>query len=260
MKIRHQVTFVCTAAAAACGLVIAPAPSASAAPCPDVEVVFARGTGEPAGVGEVGQAFVDSLRAKAGSRSIEQYGVDYAATLDFPRAVDGINDASAHVQATAANCPTTKFVLGGYSQGAAVAGFVTSAVVPPGAVAYDGTGPMPPAIADHVAAVALFGKPKDGFMGMIGQPPVVIGPLYADKTLDSCVPGDPICSDGGDFSLHHQYIADGMVDTAADFAVSKLAPTRKQRSAPPSAPVAQAPVDAAAPGEPAPADPALLGG
>ena len=37
-------------------------PSVSAQPCPDVEVVFARGTAEPPGVGGIGQAFVDSLR------------------------------------------------------------------------------------------------------------------------------------------------------------------------------------------------------
>lgn len=38
-------------------------PSAAADPCPDSEVVFARGTGEPPGVGRVGQAFIDSLRS-----------------------------------------------------------------------------------------------------------------------------------------------------------------------------------------------------
>ncbi|WP_254848171.1 cutinase family protein, partial [Mycobacterium avium] len=35
-------------------------------------------------------------------------------------AADGISDAGAHVQQMAANCPRTKMVLGGYSQGAAV--------------------------------------------------------------------------------------------------------------------------------------------
>ncbi len=81
---------------------------------------------------------------------------------------------------------------------------------------------MPPAVADHVAAVTLFGKPSPRFMGFINQPDVVVGPLYASKTLESCVPGDPICSDGGDYSLHNQYIPDGLVDQAADFAASKL--------------------------------------
>ena len=45
-------------------------PGASADPCPDVEVVFARGTFEPPGVGDTGQAFVDALRgSSAASRS-----------------------------------------------------------------------------------------------------------------------------------------------------------------------------------------------
>ncbi len=40
-------------------------PSAAADPCPDVDVVFARGTGEDPGVGRVGQAFIDALRANS---------------------------------------------------------------------------------------------------------------------------------------------------------------------------------------------------
>jgi len=44
------------------------APAATAQPCSDVEVVFARGTGEPPGVGIVGQAFVDALSAQVGGR------------------------------------------------------------------------------------------------------------------------------------------------------------------------------------------------
>jgi Cutinase len=51
-------------------LPIAPVPSASAGPCPDVEVVFARGTTEPPGVGAVGQNFVDTLRSHVGAISL----------------------------------------------------------------------------------------------------------------------------------------------------------------------------------------------
>src|SRR5689334_14070354 len=112
----------------------APAPSASAEPCPDVEVIFARGSGEPPGVGGVGQSFVDALRSQVGAKSLSVYPVNYAASTDFgdPIAfagsvVDGIRDAGDHVQAMANACPNTRMVLGGYSQGAAVAGFVTSA-------------------------------------------------------------------------------------------------------------------------------------
>jgi len=47
----------------AAGLLTNPAaaPKASADDCPDVEVIFARGTNEPPGLGRVGDAFVDSL-------------------------------------------------------------------------------------------------------------------------------------------------------------------------------------------------------
>src|SRR5271166_197036 len=65
---------VAVAAVAAGVLVMAPTvvgarvgvPLASADTCPPIEVVFARGTGEPPGIGSVGQAFVDSLRTQVG--------------------------------------------------------------------------------------------------------------------------------------------------------------------------------------------------
>ena len=99
------------------------------ASCPDVEVVFARGTDEPPGVGRVGQAFIGSLRQKT-RKSIGAYGVNYPASKDFLAAANGANDASNHVQQMANNCPNTKVVLGGYSQGAAVVDIVTAAPLP----------------------------------------------------------------------------------------------------------------------------------
>src|SRR6185295_5733244 len=115
----------------------APMQTVSAEPCPDVEVVFARGTSEAPGVGGIGQAFVDALRSQVGGETVAVYPVNYAASSDFNdriqfarTVVDGIRDAGSHVEATAANCPSTRIVLGGFSQGAAVAGYVTAAVVP----------------------------------------------------------------------------------------------------------------------------------
>jgi hypothetical protein len=205
-----------------------PAPSASADPCPDVEVVFARGSGEPPGVGGVGGSFVDALRGQVGARSLAVYPVNYPASTDFSdpnfpvTVIDGIRDAGSHIESMAANCPKTREVVGGYSQGAAVAGFVTSAAVPPGVPAGMVPPPMPPEIANHVAAVTLFGTPSDPFMHKYGAPTIVIGPLYQPKTLELCAPGDGICGNGGDPAAHVSYGLNGMTAQAASYAASHL--------------------------------------
>lgn len=205
-------------------------PAASAAPCPDVELVFARGTFEPPGVGGTGEAFVESLRSKLGSKSLDVYPVNYPASLDFQTAADGVIDASNKVQSVAAECPDTKIVLGGFSQGAAVAGYLTADSVPAGFVMPAGlTGPMPQEVADRVAAVALFGKPSTGFLQMVANtaPPITVGHLYAEKTADVCIPEDPICSPaGGDSNAHNLYPANGLTDQAADFVAQKVASSR----------------------------------
>jgi len=216
-------------------LLSAPAPVASAQPCPDVEVVFARGTAEPPGVGGIGQAFVDALRSQIGARSLSVYPVNYVASSDFGSGiefartvVDGIRDAGAHIESTAANCPNTRIVLGGYSQGAVVSGYVTSSVIPPEVPAEFLSyipQPMPPEIADHVAAVVLFGKPSAEWMRQIGAPPVVIGPLYVPKTLELCAADDTICNGApaGPPSIGHAlYAVNGMVGEGASFAASRL--------------------------------------
>src|SRR5246500_4187499 len=203
-------------------------PSANAADgsCPSVEVVFARGTFEAPGVGATGQAFVDALNARLPGITVDVYGVNYPASLDFGRAADGIVDASNRIQTIAASCPTTKIVLGGYSQGAAVAGYTTTDAVPAGFALPAGiTGPMSPAIASHVAAVVLFGTPDSWFMNLVdhGAPPINIGQLYSAKTLQLCATGDPVCFPGGlDRGAHSSYKSNGMADQAADFAARQL--------------------------------------
>jgi cutinase len=106
----------------------------------------------------------------------------------------------------AANCPNTRMVLGGYSQGAAVVDLATTA--------------MPPAVAGNVAAAALFGGPRSSFADSLSPGPLPgVGPLYAGKTIDLCVPNDPICAEGGgDGGAHGAYVSSGLVDQAAAFA------------------------------------------
>lgn len=232
MRASHITRFLASAVLAAGAVLISTsAGPASAEPCPDVEVVFARGTGEPPGVGGVGQSFVDSLRAQLGNRSLAVYPVNYAASGDFGNreafaatVVEGIRDAGAHVQATAAACPNTKVVLGGFSQGAVVAGFVTAAEVPPGVPAALVPAPMPAEVANHVAAVTLLGKPSGPFLSKYGAPSITIGPLYVDKTIDLCAPGDTICDgapDGSPSFAHALYGVNGMTNEAAAFAAGR---------------------------------------
>jgi cutinase len=218
----HLIRLLGVAGVTSGALLATPTPVAAAEPCPDVEVVFARGTFEPPGVGGIGQSFVDAVRARAAGKSVSVYPVNYPASTDFPTAVQGIQDAANRIEATAAGCPDTKIVLGGFSQGAAVAGFVTSEAVPSGANAEEVPDPMPPQVADHVAAVALFGKPSPSFMEMIDTPPVEIGKLYQAKTIDLCVTNDPICADNGDGANHNLYNQNGMTEQAATFAAGKL--------------------------------------
>jgi len=194
--------------------------------CPSIEVVFARGTFEAPGVGATGQAFVDALNARLPGKTVDVYAVNYPASLDFGQAADGIVDASNKIETIAASCPNTRIVVGGYSQGAAVAGYTTTDTVPAGFALPAGiTGPMPPAIAPHVAAVVLFGTPDTWFLNLVDHsaPPITIGQLYAAKTLQLCATGDPVCFPGGlDRAAHSSYKDNGMADQAADFAARQL--------------------------------------
>jgi cutinase len=200
--------------------------AAAADPCSDVEVVFARGTNEPPGVGATGQAFTDALTARLSGKSVDIYAVDYPASLDFSRAADGVADASNKIGSVVAACPQTKVVVGGYSQGAAIAAYITTDNVPDGYALPPGiTGPLPPNVANHVATVALFGKPSNGFLDLVDRnaPPTTIGHLYSAKTIDLCAPSDPVCATSG-FSraAHSAYRSNGMTDQAADFAANAI--------------------------------------
>lgn len=211
---------------------LAPAASAEPVPCPDAEVIFARGTGEQPGVGGVGQQFLDSVRAQAGGRSVGEYAVNYAAGSNFDdreafarSVIDGVRDEGQRVEFMAANCPNTKLILGGYSQGAVVTGFTTSASVPAGVPADLVPAPLSPEVADNVAAVVLFGKPSGQFLEKYGAPAIEIGPLFQPKTLDLCNPGDNICE--GNFNglpsiAHGLYGPNGLVNQGAAYAVGRL--------------------------------------
>lgn len=192
--------------------------TASAQPCPDVEVVFARGTSEPPGVGRVGQALTDALANQLGGRTVTTYGVNYPASYDFLNTAVGATDAAGRIASMAAQCPDTRIVLGGYSQGAAVVDMLAG--VPPLGNKIGDIGsapPLAPGLNGNVAAVAVFGNPATKF----GNPVSAAG-SFTGKAIDLCADGDPICSDGRNPFAHTHYESSEFIPQAAGFAAGRV--------------------------------------
>lgn len=200
---------------------VGPAPVGRAAvdPCPDVAVIFARGTGQPPGVGSVGQGFVDALAPKLGGRTLEAFAVDYPASFDFLAAADGADEAAAQIVAVASRCQNTKIVLGGYSQGAALVDMLAN--VPPlgGAIGDIGSAPaLAVPFADKIVAAAVFGNPSARF----GTPLSTTG-LFAGRAIDICNANDPICSATGfNPAAHDGYETPPQNEEAAAFVAGLL--------------------------------------
>jgi cutinase len=105
-------------------------------------------------------------------------------------------------------------VLGGYSQGAAVVDLLTVA----GQATFGFGDPLPDNVADHVAAVAVFGNPSN----RVGGPLTALSPLFGVKATDLCNGLDPVCSNGNDVAAHRSYVEAGMASEAAQFVARQL--------------------------------------
>jgi cutinase len=214
MRILRATASLLVAAAAVVTPSVVLAPVANA-DCPDIEVIFARGTDDTPGLGAVGNAFVGALKSKVGGRSVGSYAVNYPASFDFLAAAGGANDASAHVQYMMGACPNTRLVLGGYSQGAAVMDVIAAVPIP--AVGFDN--PLPPNAPDFVPAIAVFGNPS-AKLGL----PLTMSPVWGGRAIDLCNGGDPICqTDGENLNAHKSpNYTGGLVNQAADFVAGRV--------------------------------------
>ncbi|MCP9274564.1 cutinase family protein [Mycolicibacterium arenosum] len=191
-------------------------PVASAADCADAEVIFARGTDEPEGMGAVGDAFADSLRKQAVGLNIATYAVDYDAGKLQLGSGDGAKDAIKRIKATAASCPETKIVLGGYSQGANVVNIVAGNPIV--GIAWGAS--LPSSFAANVAAIATFGNVAN----RSGTKLPSQSAMFAGKGIDLCNPADPIChaGPGNEWSGHTDGYVPSYTTQAAAFVASKL--------------------------------------
>jgi len=180
------------------------APAGAAPRCADVHVLFARGTVETAPpLGLTGIAFTNAVRGRLPGKSVRVEAVRYAASANFSNKlafahsfIRGVESAQRRMRSIAAACPDTDIVLGGYSQGAALAQYAVSAQVqvPERYQRYRSYVPRPLA-------------------------------AYRGKTVRYCIQGDTICNGarlGGPNALHLLYSVNGMADQGARYVARRV--------------------------------------
>lgn len=207
-------------------------PSRTPADCTDVVVLAVRGTGEPLGGGllaplveRIDQRYDGTLRG---------VDIDYPATWDWSASPDeGVRLVVQTLDDLARDCPSTRTVLLGYSQGALVVG--DALVAPENRLMGCDSDALDQAAADQVAAIVLYGDPR--FVG--GEPfdagtydPDVDGMLaraegdldaYAPRIRSFCNAGDFVCQNGGgDDAAHGAYATNGSVEEGTGFALEEL--------------------------------------
>lgn len=207
MRSAVSVRLAALTAAVATGLVlvvpVASAAPATGSPCARYVAVLAPGTTEtradadptkPAGMlGQVGQ----ELQRRYGSQ-IQVVYPSYPAQAFLQSGMTYATSKTEGDRATVdalTRCPGSKFVIGGYSQGAQIANDVAVDIG-------TGSGPTPPA---SVLAVALLANPKRGTAGAkvvgpaldgqgIGGPDARGFGALSGKVFDICHPDDKYCN------------------------------------------------------------------
>ncbi|KAI1100040.1 carbohydrate esterase family 5 protein [Jackrogersella minutella] len=175
--------------------------------CRDVIFIFARGSTQDGNIGDdPGPQTVDQLKAALGASIVAAQGVDYPALL-----IDNLRDGGcdpedadnmrALITQAATQCPSSKIVVSGYSQGAAL---VHRSVESASA-----------SVKDRIYAAVTYGdtqKEQDGSQ---------IPNFDPSKTLILCHDGDKVCE--GSLIVtdpHHDYY--DLAPNAVDFIVSKV--------------------------------------
>jgi cutinase len=181
--------------------------------CSDVELVFARGTGEPQGLGILGRPLAQALADELPNQTVGSFAVVYAAASNQQSAGPGATNMTQHIQQVAQSCPETQFVIGGYSQGATV----TDIAIGIRGVGTQGQA-IPANLRDKVAAVVVFGNP----LGIRRQTIARAAPEFADRAVEFCATGDPVCGGGNNFAAHLSYARNGDVPEGAEFAAGKI--------------------------------------
>jgi len=176
--------------------------------CSAFEVLVARGTSEPSfkdggkfGV-VVGDPVIGNLTKVF--PSARGYPVQYPASTVNTSVPTGANDVVERLKKQDKACPSQKFALIGYSQGA---GVMHSAATK-----------IPVDIQKKIVALVMFGDPLIKPTSTYGNG--TFPPELQSKLLQNCAVGDMVCDKGSCFFHHLQYIRQPWVDKTVNYLVA----------------------------------------
>ena len=208
-RTRAALAAIVSAVLLAAGISLA-APASASSSCPSIMIVVARGTNEPAGQGNM--ASLASAIGNSTSRSMSSFALDYPASAAFPAYWTSVSTGEKNLQklltSLVASCPSSKYVLLGYSQGAQVIG---------NALDVNGT-QLSSTVNKAIKAVVFYGDPtfvpresydagthEASMGGRFERPP---GDLvhYATRLRSYCDANDVWCQfDGVSGAVHEGY-------------------------------------------------------
>jgi len=198
--------------------------------CPDAHIIVTRASTEAPGEGIIGSLATAVTRASKQTITVE--ATDYPAALNpyAPSVAAGTRALTTEVTDEATNCPATKIVMMGYSQGAHVIGDVLAGT---GRVAgFTQFAAVSTDVSDKVRAVVLMGDPRyvpgksfnagtSKTRGLFARGNDASLDAFAARTQSYCDTGDTFCASGNSVAVHLSYT--GKYNNAAEaFILSKI--------------------------------------
>ncbi|KAK0741372.1 cutinase-domain-containing protein [Schizothecium vesticola] len=178
--------------------------------CPPVILIWARGSTEEGNMGTLGPALADALEANYGANKVWVQGVGGAYKADLlgnfltdGTTVAAITEGKNLLKLANTKCPSSKVVMGGYSQGAAL---LAAAIRDSSAV-----------IREQIKGVTLFGYTKNQQnKGLIPNYP-------ASRLAVYCAVGDRICEGTLIVTPAHLEYIDEAQGPAPKFLIARIA-------------------------------------
>lgn len=221
--------------------------------CADLRLIFARGSGEIWQENESFLAFKQALEPKLQNTTISYDFID----LNYPAVSvgldnvwvaigafmgagnsyqfgDSVNIGAEMLSQTIKNCPNTKYVLGGYSQGALVVSKVLPSLQPnqlifaatfgdPKLYLPEGAGLFPAACRNQNLSNYRFYVPDcHAYEGLLGSTRPYEPSHLSGKIGTWCNKKDIMCSSGLSIDNHTAYVADSLYEDASKIIFDKI--------------------------------------